>query len=43
MCIRDRYIDLDQLAEAGLLKKGACKRVEWGEDSSHVDLSLIHI
>ena len=35
------YIDLDQLAEAGLLKKGACKRVEWGEDPSHVDYDVV--
>ena len=35
------YIDLDQLAEAGPLKKGACKRVEWGEDPSHVDYDVV--
>ena len=35
------YIDLDQLAEEGLLKKGAGKRMNWGPDPTHVDYDIV--
>ena len=36
------YIDLEYLCRQGLLKKGRCKRVNWGEDRSHVDYDAVH-
>ena len=35
------FIDLQELCEAGLLKKGRCKRTPWGEDPSYVDYDTV--
>lgn len=35
------FIDLQQLCQAGLLKKGRCKRTPWGEDPSYVDYDTV--
>lgn len=35
------FIDLQELCEEGLLKKGRCKRTDWGEDPFHVNYDLV--
>ena len=35
------FIDLQELCNAGLLKKGRCKRTPWGEDPSYVDYDTV--
>lgn len=34
-------IDLAELCEEGLLKKGRCKRTPWGDNASYVDYDLV--
>lgn len=35
------FIDLQELCQEGLLKKGRCKRTFWGEDPSYVDYDTV--
>ena len=35
------FIDLGELVEQGLLKKGRCKRAFWGEDAALVDYDAV--
>ena len=35
------FIDLQELCEEGLVKKGRCKRTNWGEDPFHVNYDLV--
>lgn len=34
-------IDLQELCQEGLLKKGRCKRIDWGQDASYVDYDQV--
>ena len=36
------FVDLEFLCEQGLLKKGRCKKVKWGESKTQVDYGTIY-